>query len=493
MANHLQQFKALLLLFVLASVLDTYNSARAQTRSDVWSPPLNLFETAGRASEAKVVTDATGTVHVFWAYGAPDAEEEGWGQAIYYARRQDGTWSKPVDVLISPGGRTARMHSVAEDTSGYLHVVWSGGSALFYSRAHSSDAGMAAGWSAPEALAANVLVLEPSVAVGPDNSLSAVWTQGGTGLVFSRSLDGGQSWSTPKVIFEAALSTEMARWPNVAVDELGHVHVVLTHELSTDKNDPNPHVNSPMYLYYLRSDDSGESWSEPFLITPEPDFGQINVATFGKNSVHLVWNGRAGRRGRYHRWSLDGGLTWSDTVEIISPESSAGVGGLTGNPALVVDSTGVLHLVTTSSPDNFYVRWRDGVWSAPALISPGLDGKGVTGMGGGSLEQPSIALSEGNRLHVVFHDGFERIWYTEATIDAPYQPPIALATAAPEVEPSATASISPTSLPTTVTPELARTPQPRAQSPMSPLLAGLIPAALLVSAAVLLSGLRRRR
>jgi len=467
--------------------------APTQAQAAGWTDPWKIFETEGRASEAEIVGDPSGVVHVFWAYGAPGNEDSGTGQAIYYARKHDGAWSEPVDVLVSPGGRGARMHAVAVDIAGYLHVVWSGGDALYYSRAFAPEAGSATGWTSTKALISGVSALEPAIALGPDDALYAVWTQARSGLAFTHSEDSGTSWATPQVIYPADGEDELARWGRLAVDGAGRIHAVLTYTV----NDPEAQYgrSDANLLYYLRSDDGGDTWSEPFLVTPEPDFGEINVATFGADRVHLVWNGRAGRHGRYHRWSQDGGATWSDIQEVLAPapRHPLGDGGLTGFPALAVDATGTLHMVSATGGGDYYFRWTDGDWTPPVLISPGLDGSGVT-QTVNSLEQPSIAISGGSQLHAVFHDGFERIWYTSTAIDAPAETPLPLPTIAAPVEATATATASPTP-----SPEPHSTPAPlpgamvaQSSSPLPPLLEGAAPAVLLVLIVIVAYGRRLR-
>lgn len=487
-------------LAVIWAGITSTSIARAEKQhspqNSVWDPPRSLFETEGRASEPVVIADPSGAVHVFWAYGAPDAEEEGWAQAIYHASQQDGAWSEPVDVLISPGGRVARTHSVAADSRGYLHIVWSGGDTIFYSRAFAPEAGAAGAWGPPEAFVSGIVALEPAIAVGPDDALYAVWTQARSGLMFVRSDDGGESWSTPQAIYRADSNNELARWGRIAVDETGRIHVVLTYTI----DDPEARYGrrDANLLYYLRSDDGGATWGEPFLVTPEPDFGQINVVTQGEDVVHLVWNGRAGRHGRYHRWSQDGGETWSAIGEVIAPAPAnpLGNGGLTGFPGLAVDGTGALHMVTTAEQGNFYLRWQDGNWSSPLLISGAVDGYGVT-RSNPTLEGPQLAISEGNRLHVVFQDGTERIWYTSTTVDAPYEAPQALPT--PTTAAIATALVAPTAIATAnpqPTPTLGPPIQAASQDTTStfiPLLIGIAPAVLLVGAVVLWASTRRRR
>lgn len=484
----------ILLLFAIAPI--NSRELQAQQAAGVWMPPFKLFETEGRASEAEVVSDPFGMVHVFWAYGEPGAEDKGEAEAIYYTRRENDAWTEPIDVLISPGGRGARMHSVAVDGDGYLHIVWSGGNALLYSRAFTLEAGTAHGWIPPQALTFGVSVSEPALAIAPDNTLYAVWTQANRGLMFIRSEDGGHNWSTPQIIYQADRDNELARWGRIATDQKGRLHVVLTYTL----NDLEARYGrtDAMQLYYLRSDDRGATWSEPFLVTPEPDFGEINVVTFGEDTVHLVWNGRAGRHGRYHRWSGDGGKTWSDTLEVLSPapQNPLGTGGLTGFPALTTDAIGVLHMVSTTGGGDYYFRWSNGIWSSPSLISPGLDGSGVTKTDN-SLEQPSITISQGNQLHAVFHDGFERIWYTDSRIDAPAQSPQVLTT--PELTSTVThadnAMIVTTGIPEpTPLPILFdRLVPPTSRSPLTSIWAGALSAILLAGLVFMAHSIRRKQ
>lgn len=475
----------------------------AWAQSGVWSQPLNLFETEGYAAGAVVVADPSGAVHVFWAYSEPGDEELGSTQSIYYVRKQDDVWSEPVDVLISPGNRGARMVAAVADLQGYLHVVWSGGDSIFYSRAYAPDAGNSQAWTPPRALDSGAVNLWPAIAVSDSGDLYVVWSRGGSGLMFVRSEDGGQNWSEPALIFTATDPNELAATGRIAVDAAGRLHVVFDHTLRDVETDSqNLRARNPYWMYYLRSDDRGKTWSVPYLMSPEPDFGDINVATFGEDTVHVVWNGRAGRNGRYHRWSKDGGATWSNTVEVLapSPQNPLGTTGLTGFPALTTDATGNLHLVTTAGLGNYYFRWKDGAWSAPLLISPGLDGNGVTGTYN-TLESPSIALGQGNQIHVAFHDGFERIWYTGTTIDAPVEQPIVLPSPIADPVPLGreTAPSIATATPT-ANPELSPAPvvptypgPTTSGSSSTSILLGVLPAVLLVGAVVVAYSRRRRQ
>ncbi len=490
---HILRWTGLLLVFLALWAFRAPGAAQAQTTG--WSDPLNLFETEGRASEAEVVADPSGAVHVFWAYNAPGEEDTGASQAIYYALKDGESWSEPVDILVSPDGRVARMQAVTSDKQGYLHIVWSGGNAIFYSRAYALEASSAQGWSYPEPLTANVSALDPAIAEDGAYGIYVLWTQAFAGLMFTQSQDSGQTWSIPQAIFQAAGNNELARQGRIAVDQKGRLHVVFSHYL--EESSGTGDLSTPISLYYLRSEDRGATWSEPLLMTPEPDFGEINVATCGDDTIHLVWNGRAGRRGRYHRISQDGGETWSSVTEVLapSPQNPIGTGGLTGFPVIACDSTEAVHLVSATGRGMYYFTWRNGAWSQAEYASRGVAGGGVTGTAE-SIEEPSLTLSQGNLLHLVFHEGFERIWYVTRQADAPRQEVTPLPTV-PVVPTPAATSFPPPTIPPVPQPQAtsrldAAGAAPAPTSTVTPLLLGVLPVVLLISGTVLAYQIRRR-
>ena len=492
-AQPLKEASGLVIALTLLAISSGLSYSSAQSEPQAWSAPLNLFETTGRASEPEVVADPSGTLHVFWAYGAPGEEDSGAHQAIYHVSQTDGSWSQPVDVLTSPGGRVARMHSVLADEEGYLHIVWSGGNTIYHSRVYALEASSVRAWRAPTALVSGVTVLEPDIAVDGQGGLYIVWTQARAGLMFTRSDDGGTTWSQPRVAFPSATDTDLARWGRIAVDDASRLHLVLTHAV----RDPNVSAGSenPNFLYYLRSEDQGETWSEPFQIVDSPDFGEVNVVAFGRDEIHLAWNGRAGRKGRYHRWSTNGGKTWSAIDEIAGPEDRAGSAGLTGFPVVLTDSAGATHIIFNGG-QIYSSSWLDGTWSNPLLISGDVDGCGVT-REHCQMEDFSATLSAGNQLHAVFHDGLERIWYVTRQVDAPPREPRSLPTAKPDTVLAAMSTAAParTATPSTSSrPDLARTPgtQESAQTPLWPVAIGAASALTIVAVAILLNQGRAR-
>lgn len=119
--------------------------------------------------------------------------------------------------------------------------------------------------------------------ISPDR-LIAVWTQSGyegesnQQIVFSRSLDDGQTWSAAKVIAEAdpERGVGMASWGFPAVSRSGRIYVFFSRH--TGVNDF--HTHTAGRLSVIQSDDAGDTWSEPvFLEMPRSiyDHADVNV------------------------------------------------------------------------------------------------------------------------------------------------------------------------------------------------------------------------
>ena len=102
---------------------------------------------------------------------------------------------------------------------------------------------------------------------GPDGSLMVVWTQStyegrpDQHIVFSRSEDGGTTWSTPKTIAGGGADPRtgrgMASWGFPLVSGSGRIYVLFNQHIGL--NDIFSHTTGGMGGIY--SDDSGRTWS----------------------------------------------------------------------------------------------------------------------------------------------------------------------------------------------------------------------------------------
>jgi hypothetical protein len=431
-----------------------------------WSVPTKIFEIEFESEaiyEPSVLADSTGRVHILWRVVGLESK------FLYYSSGSDGQFSEPVDVMVN----VSNNFTAAIDDYDDIHLVWDDGNALYYTWVPAAQAGSARAWAKPQVISA--AFMRSHIVTGSAGRLHiAMAGPDGTAVLYLVSEDNGNTWSAPVHVATPMNHDGAMSDTRLAIGTDGVIHFVWT-EYKLPQGWP------PLGVYYTRSDDDGLSWSTPFEIAGE-GYDQLTVALVGDETVHVAWNGMAGVLGRYHRGSLDGGLTWSD-INVISEE-----GGTQGFPHLVIDSSNTLHLLTTYSACAWYTTWLDGRWVDPVCLSHAETYY---------VEEAAMALSEGNRLHVVYWVDRQNLWYTSRQVNAPW------------IEPASSSSVtilppSTISTPTVSTDTLASVPERELLPvpteietlsnipPLLSLMISLLPVAIFVLGVVLLA-IRRRR
>ncbi|MBM4429746.1 MAG: exo-alpha-sialidase, partial [Chloroflexi bacterium] len=316
-------------------------STLGQSGDEPWSPSLQLGVPDEASAFPVLVPDTSGGLHLFWV-GERSADISPSGPA-YYHRYWDGReWSPPVDILTSPHRDgflpvdTAGGPSVALDSRGWLHVIWVGSSGrMYYSSAPTDRASSARAWSAPRVLSFSALGTTAMVA-GQDSTLHLLYDRAldNPGVSYMQSADGGETWSEPVDVSGEITPDEFAVSVRLAIDGRGWLHAGWHHRRVT------PERIFPIIARYARSEDGGRNWSEPMTVEAEVGAAFVNPVVDKQDNVHLFWIGPGGQR--YHRWSSDGGYTWTEPERIFPVFAGAWNGWV----AAAVDSAGTLHAVT---------------------------------------------------------------------------------------------------------------------------------------------------
>jgi hypothetical protein len=253
------------------------------------------------------------------------------------------------------------------------------------------------------------------------------------GIDYIRSEDGGNSWSTPINVVSKRVPYPSDPYAEIAVDGSNRIHVGVTYR-SQDYGDYSE-------VGYVRSVDNGFSWSEYELIddvgTDWQGVSTISPYAFGENEIHLTWHDPR----RMHRWSSDGGSTWSE------PEEFMELGAAFGGPnAMTQDSSGTIHVVTAVRGAVYSAMWDGEMWGVPERIEDReIDPHGQ-----------EIGICQGNKLQVVYDDRNEaqKIWYSSRIVDAPRieRKPIPVQDSSAPSRPSPVSEPSPTPDPTEANP-----------------------------------------
>jgi hypothetical protein len=512
-----------------------------------WSPPreLSLPPADSAGWLPTIAADPYGDLHVVWngAAAVPPggsasptlngpqrlSDDSSW---LYYTGWDGHRWSTPTDIEATSPASVALRSSLAATPTGRLYLFYRGmdlqnpasGSmeSLRLSTASALDAGSADAWSPGVQLSDRIPTYFPDLVVDHHGTLHAIWTEydglSGYGIYYSHSTDGGKTWS-PRIILE---SLRPVYWFRLQLrvgprDDLHAVWEVLDPPDALSWAAPTPG------FVYAQSTDGGKTWQKtPFI--PEENAGarmgrfserissppswpvEPALGIDGSGRIMLVWRDVSTNAIDY-QWSRDG-VVWTRPAPI--PGVAAGVPRPFDHYDLATDSAGHLHLVLVGYPTGsdtmtlLHSEWNGETWSpADAIVSaPPYP------------EYPSIVVSEGNRLNVVWFSGdvatVDRtpvgVYYSFAHSSAPYEKPLPKparpvtggTALLPTPMPTVAASIPTATAGNSVTSILAGAP---AQSPTSapgvaipgttrPVLAGLGMSALLVGCAL---GIQRRR
>jgi hypothetical protein len=446
-----------------------------------WSDPAIFSDGLELPGLPALAADVGGRLHTLWSQMQSEDRIE---EVLYYAQWDGERWTRPTQVLGSPegGARQPSLATVGER----LHAVWSGGltGAIYYSRAFLDDAYTTNGWDEPRLLPAPVPAGSwPHIVASETGGLDVVYAvpvNEMRGIYLTSSTDGGQTWSAARQVFDAVGSGwAMVDYPRLAIDLGGVLHVVWVGRALSS-------TSPPQGIYYARSADGGQTWSEPLeLVGVGYDWPQLAAGASGQ--VHLVWSGWDRTGPTWHRWSPDGGDTWSQ------PEWALGIRELVPPAGLVADSGGTAYLVGLGGDGTgeialLYLRWRDGKWDEQETYP--LD------FVGGEPGAAAALVPALGRLDVAFRAQTQDVtgtlqvalWHSWRTVPVSDAMPLPASTAVPALTSVPAANLVPTptlpAVPTEAAPLVAGPPAPGSSAgPSVPLLLSGALAALVVAGA----------
>ena len=477
-------------LSLLALICVGGGAARAQHGAD-WQPPVilseDILDDAGEPADCfrpVAVADAWGQVHAFW--GARTSAGPGvMGNTIYYARWDEQGWSGPYDVIFV--GESVSRHAVprvAVDADGWLHLVWLRGTTLWYSRASVWEAADPRAWTQPGLISNGPLATgdHPAAIVtdsaGTLHVLYSLGTEGGTFLHTSSQV--GSVWSAPHLIAKGEAGDQV----NLAIDAQDRLHAVYKTKYPDGSS-----------VYYARSDDGGTTWSDPLLVDESDEryrggYGpNLSNVIAHRQRVHIVWHG-APRSQRWHQWSADAGVTWSEPTQI-SPDLVFS----TNAPSMAFDGSGVLHLVSVGAglavgdagTAVLHSSWQGNTWTSLELVSTESDERADLAIGNGSS---AVVVWDNAVSHGVATDRQFSVWASAKELETSplpvLPPPSPPATRVAARTSAATSTGAPSRTPPSYTSQDSLENREIQQSPVTAIAIGALIAGLLAAGVILL-------
>jgi len=321
--------------------------------------------------------DFGGNIYVVWE------DDTASNSNILFSRSTDGGMSFSLPMNLSNTLGCAFNPVMALDASGNINVVWqdrsdckSVTSNIFFSR--STDGGVTFS-PAPVNLSKTLnfaFYSVPQIAVDTAGNISVVWesdTSGSPGIWFRSSNDGGASFSGPTML--SATNPSSSVDPQIAVDKSGSINVVWEDDYVGGSN-----------ISFSRSTAGGAN----FFLTPtnlsspqnklsNPNSPRIAVDLGG--NINVVWTDTDpidSNTDIFFVRSTDGGATFFPTPTS-TPTNLSNSQGCSFNPVMAVDASGNINIVWEDTPDcgfltsNVFFSRRsivgDGKFSPPLSIS----------------------------------------------------------------------------------------------------------------------------
>jgi hypothetical protein len=298
------------------------------------------------------------------------------GEGLQYAGYSGARWTQPAEVLRSPEGKAEQPALVA--VGDRLHAVWSGGRSgeILYSRAYVRDAYAPGGWSAPQPLPA---------------------------------------------------PGDVGSEPVIAAGSAGTLHVAYAVPLNEGRG-----------IYYTRSDDSGETWSEAQVIFDAAAAGwamvdRPSLAVDQQGTLYVAWvrarlPGSGLPEGIYYTRSGAGGESlrlrtprprtprprsgqaWSEPVQVAA--------GAYDWPRVAAPPTGQVHLLwgEASGGLGWTHQWSvDGGanWTRPERVVrfAGVPGPvGLAGDGAGTLHLVGVGEDDAGEPALLYTTWVDERW-----------------------------------------------------------------------------------
>lgn len=437
------------------------------------------------------VADGVGTIHAFNTQNIGDVF------SIAYSQWLDGVgWTYPIDIVESPRG-DARISGAFLDKSGMMHLLFWGGDALganiYYTRAPLQDVRQSTAWEEPRLVGKSAIVPTTAALVGDgEGFLGVVYSANieGNGLYFIRSLDGGQTWSQPSIVFR---TSDDSTWPSaLQLYQAGDDQVHAVWSLADE-------TGNSQAVYYARLRSDYAQWSDPVILAQAIEYEADTASIIEYQGQLFVIYHNGFPTTRWMRWSGDGGDTWTEPVRLFEQVGSNGAA------ALVVDSNNTLHMFfgnRVGGPPAIHGLWHSiwlgQVWSKPAAI---VSGPQITirenGEEGFDPSYAQAIVNRGNQIFVFWrHDpmaGPQNIWYSYFYRDAPQDTRVPYPTLTPTQIFDFPTDTPPTEeIPVSAKTVTSNSPQPVSSgqgrsSPNITIIASLIPVVLVVILIIIMS------
>jgi hypothetical protein len=342
--------------------------------SIIFSPVHNVSHSAGNSFFHSIAVSPNGNIYLAWLDDGPGY------RAVFFSRSSNAglAFSSPQNLSNDFGGSSAPQ--IAVDATGGIDIVWAslgGSQGGFFSR--SVDGGIT--FSPPVNFADNV-ASTPAMAFDSSGNIYLAWedTTLFHNISFSRSTDGGAMFSLPTQMSHRP-PIDFARPLSMAVDSAGNINVVW--------ND----CTGDCHIWFSRSTDGGASFSRQTIGGTFDFLPVVGMALDSADNIHIVYNTLPFGEVWLLR-STDGGATFSQ-VNISFDQSDFPPSPSPCCAQIATDSGGNLNVTweDDSSVRNFTITFARSIDGGNTFSRTDVSHTGIL---------PQIAIDSSGDIHVVW-------------------------------------------------------------------------------------------
>src|SRR5882724_10834604 len=370
-----------------------------------FSAPKSISNPGGNSFNPRFKVDSLANINVVWQDSASGSAD------IFFARSSDGGANFSTPVNLSNDSPASSGQQVTADSAGNIFVVWetdSGGSrGILLSR--SLDGGVT--FSGPLMVSTNSSgSVSPQIAVDLAGNISVVWEDDispSSDISFSHSSDHGATFSPPQSLSHNVGNSNNAQ---IAVDLAGNINVVWQNTSPGNFD-----------IFFTRSTDGGQNFSALLNVSNSPGASRTpRIATDLGGNINVLWADNVPPATNTHIYfarSSNGGASFS------APSSVSNGAGISTNPWLAIDNSGNINLVwddtTPGNKDVFFSRSAD---AGVTFLTQNLSNNA------GTSSVPRIVADKNGSLNVVWQDatfGPSQILFSRYTSAVINHPPVA--------------------------------------------------------------------
>jgi BNR repeat-like domain len=290
-------------------------------------------------------------------------------------------FSLPQNVSSNPGASYGPLTAV--DSKGGINIVWTdytpGYYAVFFSR--SSDGG--ATFSAPQNLSnAPAGSSGPQIAVDSSDNINVIWSDYTPGyyadVFFSRSTDGGSTFSAPVQVSGGS----GARGTSMALDTAGNIYIAWAEYWTS--------AGGSYGMFIRQSSDGGATFSSPIAVSTSLTSSGPQVAIDSAGNINVAWVGYQCCYVVFSR-SSDGGATFTAPKVISYTSEDLGF-------RMTLDSKGNIYAVLDSQPSDTIDLSHSSDGGATFSYT------NITNDGYATPRAPQIATDSSGNINVVWQD-----------------------------------------------------------------------------------------